>query len=267
MSIFIRPFSSILEHRRLVFDLVRRDVSARYKGTLLGLTWAILNPLCMLALYTFFFTAILKAKWNVGETHANYGLMLFCGLIIHGWMADVLSRSPELLASNRNYVKKVVFPLDALTWISVLSALVQILLSLLLLIVLSLFMGNILSWSMLFLPVVLTPLFFMLLGLGWFISSLSVFFRDIGQFMGSLITLLIFTSTAFFSLETAPELIRPYLLFNPLTIIMDSLRQVTILHQYPDWGLLAWHSVASIVIFYAGYFWFERTRPGFADVI
>lgn len=267
MLIYFRPFTGVIEHRRLIIDLVKREIFNRYKGTLLGVVWSVLNPLLMLGLYTFFFTAILKAKWSIGETQANYGLMMFCGLIVHGWMADVLSRAPELLAANRNYVKKVVFPLDTLTWISVLSALVQVMLSLLLLVVLSIFMGNSFSWTVILLPIVLAPLFFMLLGLGWFISSLAVFFRDIGQIMGSFITLLIFTSTAFFSIDTAPQLIQPMLLFNPLTIIMDSLRQVLILQQQPNWILLLWHALVSILIFFAGYFWFDRTRPGFADVL
>ncbi len=106
----IALFGSALKHKSLIRDLVIRDISARYKGTLLGMVWALLNPLLMLGLYTFFFTLILKSKWGVGDTQANYGLMLFCGLIVHGWMAEVLSRSPDLLSSNRNYVKKSRLP-------------------------------------------------------------------------------------------------------------------------------------------------------------
>lgn len=263
----IAPFYTLLKHRRLIFDLTRRELAARYKGSLLGIFWAVLNPLMLLALYTFFFSLILKAKWGVGETPPNYGLMLFCGLIVHGWMADVLSRAPELLAANRNYVKKVVFPLDALGWITVFSALVQLVLSVIILAILSLLLGQGISWTILLLPLVLLPLMLLLLGLSWFISSLAVFFRDVGQFMGSLLTLLLFTSTAFFSLETAPEVIRDLLLFNPLTIIMDSVRQVVILHQMPNWQLLGLHSIISLMVFWLGYAWFQRTRPGFADVL
>lgn len=261
------PIRTLCQHRRLIRDLTRRELAARYKGSLLGILWALLNPLLLLTLYTFFFSMILKAKWGVGETPPNYGLMLFCGLIIHGWMAEVLSRAPDLLAANRNYIKKVVFPLDALSWITVFTALVQVVFSLLILAILALVIGQGISWTIVLLPVVLTPLLLLLLGLSWFISSLTVFFRDIGQLMGSLLTLLLFTSTAFFSLETAPESIRGLLLFNPLTIIMDSLRDVMVLHQLPDWELLGVHTLCSIVVFILGFVWFERTRPGFADVL
>ncbi len=267
MSLLLKPWASFWSNRRLIRDLVRRDVVARYKGTLLGMAWALLNPLLLLALYTFFFTAILKAKWGTGDVSANYGLMLFCGLVVHGWMADVLSRAPDLLSSNSNYVKKVVFPLDALCWISVISALVQVSLSLLILATMCLFMGIGLSFTALLAPVILAPLFIMLIGLGWFISSLSVYFRDIGQFMGSFLTLMLFSSTAFFSLDTAPDIIQNVLLFNPLTIIMDSLRQVVVLHTYPDWALLGTHTLVSLVVFFSGYYWFEYTKAGFADVL
>lgn len=260
-------FRSVNEHRLLIRDLVIRDITARYKGTLLGMVWALLNPLLMLGLYTFFFTIILKAKWGVENISANYGLMLFCGLIIHGWMAEVLSKSTELFASNRNYVKKVVFPLDTLVWITVISSLFQVVLSLSLLCLLALIMGNGLSWNVLFLPLILLPLFIMLLGLGWLVSSLAVYFRDIGQFMGSFLTLLLFTSTAFFSLETAPEIIRSYLLINPLTVIMDSLRDILILHRQPMWALLIQHGVISSIIMFLGYWWFNKTKRGFADVL
>ncbi|MFM4730077.1 ABC transporter permease [Aeromonas salmonicida] len=263
----IALFGSALEHKSLIRDLVIRDISARYKGTLLGMVWALLNPLLMLGLYTFFFTLILKSKWGGGDTQANYGLMLFSGLIVHGWMAEVLSRSPDLLSSNRNYVKKVVFPLDTLVWITVLSSLFQVFLSLVLLCLLALLMGNGLSWTLFLLQLVLLPLFALLLGLGWFVASLAVYFRDVGQFMGSFLTLLLFTSTAFFSLETAPEVIRSFLLFNPLTIIMDSLRDVQILHRQPDWSLLSVHAAVSFSVMWFGYRWFSKTKAGFADVL
>ena len=263
----INPFNTLFQYRRLIYDLTRRELSARYKGSLLGILWAVLNPLLLLSLYTFFFSMILKAKWGVNETPPNYGLMLFCGLIVHGWMAEVLSRAPDLLASNRNFVKKVVFPLDALSWITVFSALVQLVLSIIILAILALILGQGVSWMIVLLPVVLAPLLLLLLGLSWLISSLAVFFRDVGQFMGSLLTLLLFTSTTFFSLETAPEKIQSLLLFNPLTIIMDSLRKVVIQHQMPDWELLGLHALISFIVFLFGYYWFERTRSGFADVL
>lgn len=255
------------QHRRLIFDLTRRELAARYKGSLLGVAWALLNPLMMLALYTFFFSLILKAKWGIDDTAPNFGLMLFCGLIVHGWMADVLSRAPDLLSSHRNYVKKVVFPLEALSWITVLSALVQLVMSLVVLVVLAIVLGQGISWTILLLPVVLAPLLLLLLGLSWFISSLAVFFKDIGQLMGSLLTLLLFTSTAFFSLETAPSAIRDLILFNPLTVIMDGVRQVVILHELPNWERLGIHAVISFAVCVLGYAWFQRTRPGFADVL
>ncbi|MGB5855887.1 MAG: ABC transporter permease [Oceanisphaera sp.] len=263
----LTPFLVLPRHRRLIFDLTRRELAARYKGSLLGVAWALLNPLLLLALYTFFFSLILKAKWGIDDAAPNFGLMLFCGLIVHGWMAEVLSRAPDLLSSNRNYVKKVVFPLEALSWITVLSALVQLIMSVVILAVLTLILGQGISWTILLLPVVLAPLLLLLLGLSWFISSLAVYFKDVGQFMGSLLTLLLFTSTAFFSLETAPSAIREFILFNPLTVIMDSVRQVVILHELPNWERLGIHAAISFAICILGYAWFQRTRPGFADVL
>ena len=262
------PWFCAARHKSLVKSLVQREVVGRYRGSMLGFLWSFLNPLFMLALYTFFFQHIMKAKWGAGdESTAGFATMLFAGLVVHGLAAEVLARSTGLITNNVNYVKKVVFPLEILPWTTLISAVFHGVISLLVLVGFSLFSGNDLHWTIILVPLVLLPFCVFLLGCAWFICSLGVYFRDIEQMMGSLLTLLLFTSSAFFSVENAPEILRPFLMLNPLTIIIDAVRDVVIIGRAPNWFLLGCYSSVSLVIFYLGFFWFEKTKKGFADVL
>lgn len=248
--------------------MAKREVTGRYKGSMLGMLWSFVNPLLMLALYTFFFRYIFNAKWpDVGDTTADYAIMLFAGLIVHGMAAEILSRSTGLIVGNVNLVKKVLFPLEVLPWVVLISSLFHTAVSFLVLICFLLVSGGALHWSLLLLPVVLLPLALLFLGVAWFLSALGVYLRDVGQVMGSVVMLLLFTSTVFFSIDNAPAGIRPILLLNPITEIINSVRKVAVYGVSPDWFNLSIYLFVAIIFLQCGYYFFKKTRDGFADVL
>ncbi len=234
----------------------------------MGLQWAILNPLLMLAVYTFVFSVVFKARWGgAEESRTQFALVLFAGLIVHAIFAEVLNRAPALIITNVNYVKRVVFPLEVLPVIALGSALFHGLVSIGVLLVAFLLMNGYLHWTVILIPLVLLPLMILTLGLAWVLASMGVFVRDIGQSIGLLTMLLLFMSPVFFPISALPPEFQPWMMLNPLTFIIEQARQVLIWGRQPNWlGLLAYGAVA-LVVAWAGFFWFQKTRKGFADVV
>lgn len=260
---------SLWTHRQLIFQMTKREVVGRYKGSAMGLLWSFLNPIFMLAIYTFVFSVVFKARWGVGdeETKAQFAIILFVGLIMHGLLAEVLNRAPGLILSNVNYVKKVVFPLEILPVIAMGAALFHSLASLVVLSVALLVFHGAIPWTAIFLPLIALPLVLLTLGLAWFLASIGVFLRDVGQTIGLITTVLMFVSPVFFPITALPEAYRPIIMANPLTFIIEQSRAVLIWGNTPNWLGLAGYSSISILMAWIGYIWFQKTRKGFADVL
>lgn len=260
---------SLWIHRQLIFQMTKREVVGRYKGSAMGLLWSFLNPIFMLAIYTFVFSVVFKARWGVGdeETKAQFAIILFVGLIMHGLLAEVLNRAPGLILSNVNYVKKVVFPLEILPVIAMGAALFHALASLVVLSVALIVFHGAVPWTAIFLPLIALPLVLLTLGLAWFLASIGVFLRDVGQTIGLITTVLMFVSPVFFPITSLPEVYRPFVMANPLTFIIEQSRAVLIWGNTPNWLGLVVYSLISIVVAWIGYIWFQRTRKGFADVL
>jgi lipopolysaccharide transport system permease protein len=262
-------FASLWGNRELILQLTSREVLSRYRGSILGLAWSFFNPLLMLAVYTFVFSVVFKAQWRVGgeESKTDFAIVLFVGLIIHGLFAECLNRAPGLILSNVNYVKKVVFPLEILPWVAAGSALFHFTVSLAVLLSAQLVLQHVPAWTIVFLPVVLAPLVLATIGLAWFLSSIGVYVRDIGQIIGIFTTVLLFLSPVFYPVDALPENYRILLLFNPLTYVIGDARRVLIWGQAPDWAGLMVYACASFVVAWLGFWWFQKTRRGFADVV
>lgn len=261
--------ASLWRNRGLVKAMAQREVVGRYRGSFMGIAWSFFNPLLMLIIYTFVFSVVFKARWGIGgqESKIDFAIMLFIGMIIHGLFAECINRAPALILSNVNYVKKVLFPLEILPWVAFLSALFHGAVSLLILLaVVLIFMGHIPFTALLF-PVVLLPLVLATIGFAWFLSSLGVFIRDIGQITGIITTVLLFISGVFFPISSLPEPYRTWLILNPLAVIIEEGRNVLILGKLPDPALWCIMMAMGLLVAWAGFAWFQKTRRGFADVL
>lgn len=265
----IEMCASVRQHRNLIFQMAKREVLGRYRGSIMGLAWSFFNPILMLIIYTFVFSTVFKARWGTGEdgSQVDFAIVLFVGMIVHGLFSECVNRAPLLITSNTSYVKKIVFPLEILPWIAMGSALFHTAISLVVLLVVQLVLDTRLPWTVAALPLVLLPLVFTTMGFAWFISATGVYVRDIGQTTGIITTILLFISPVFYPITALPERFQIFLMLNPLTFIIEQARQVLIWGQLPDWYGLGLYSIASLAIAWAGFWWFQKMRRGFADVL
>ncbi|MBS7808224.1 ABC transporter permease [Variovorax sp. PCZ-1] len=260
--------SSLIRNRELILVCVKREVQLRYKGSFLGIAWSFVLPLCMLAVYTFIFSEVFKARWNpVSDSKTEFALILFVGLIVFSIFSESISRAPSLIVSNVNYVKKVVFPLEILPWVIVANAVFHACISMLVWLAAYLLFFGLPHWTIVFLPIVILPLVFLVVGMSWFLSSLGVYLRDVGQFIGVAITALMFLSPIFFPLKAIPATYRYLFYANPLTPIIEISRDVLYWGKIPDALTLGIAWITSAVICWLGFAWFQKTRKGFADVL
>lgn len=250
--------------------MTKREVIGRYKGSVMGLAWSFFNPVFMLTVYTFVFSEIFKSRWGGSggnDSKTQFAVLLFVGMIVLSLFSEVINRAPVLILSNVNYVKKVVFPIEILPVIAMGAALFHSLISLGVLLVAVTFFNGYLNWTVVFIPFVLLPLVMLSMGLAWMLASLGVFLRDVGQTIGIITTVLMFLSPVFYPIAAVPETFRPFIMANPLTFIIEQSREVLIFGHPPDWLGLVIYTLISIVIAWAGYAWFQKTRKGFADVL
>ncbi|MOA00692.1 Teichoic acid translocation permease protein TagG [compost metagenome] len=230
--------------------------------------WSLFNPIFMLVIYTFVFSVVFKARWNVGsESKTEFALMLFAGLIVFNLFAECVSRAPSLVIGNVNYVKKVVFPLEVLPWVSLGAALFHFFVSLGVWLIACLILVGELQLTVLLLPLILLPLLLFVMGVSWLLASLGVYLRDVGQIVGVLISVLMFMSPIFYPLTALPEEYRGLLEGNPLTPAVEGARAVLFLGDLPDWPQLGLYSLGAVIICWLGFAWFQKTRKGFADVL
>jgi len=211
---------------------------------------------------------VIKSRWGQGvSSNTSFAVVLFPGLIVFNMFAECVTRAPGLILSNVNYVKKVIFPLEILPWVAMGAALFHAAMSMLVLMGMYAALYHSLHWTIVFLPLVLFPFVLMIMGMSWFLASIGVFVRDIGQLIGMVVASLMFLSPVFFPITTLGAELRPYLYLSPLTLIVEQVRGILIWGQTPEWGSFTLYTLASLMAAWLGLIWFQKTRKGFADVL
>lgn len=270
-SLSVSPLAilrSVWKHSRLIFTLAKREVEGKYRGSIFGLLWTFINPLLMLAVYTFVFSVVFNARWSTGsDSKTEFALALFAGLTVFSLFSECINRAPTLITSNVNYVKKVIFPIEVLPVVAMMSALFHYAVSLLVWLIFYLIFFGIPSGNILLLPVVIFPFCILTLGLCWFLSSLGVYLRDISQIVGVLTTVLMFLSPIFYPITALPESFQPIMELSPLTTAVVQVRDIMLFGKGVDWTALAKQLLISILVASLGFAWFQKTRKGFADVL
>ena len=253
--------------RDLVVELLKREFSGRYRGSFGGLAWSFAQPLFLLAVYTVAFGVILKTRWGLSGGTADYALLLFAGLIVFNACAECLAKAPMLVTGNPNFVKKVIFPLEILPWVMALTALVHALVGVAVWFVGYAVFRGMPPWTAALFPVVLLCLFPILLGIGWLLSALGVFVRDLAQLTVMLSHALLFLTPIFYSLEVAPPVLQRVLLANPLTFIVEQLRQVLFFGVFPGVPGLTLYFGCGLLFAWGSWRVFRHLRPRFADLV
>lgn len=265
------PFVVGWQHRKLILRLARREIEARYRGSALGLAWSVLVPLMMLAVYTFVFAVVFKARWDVQlENQADFAMLVFSGLILFSFFAECLNRAPGLMFENVSYIKKVVFPLEIMPWVTIAVALFNALVGFVVMTVFYLALRGLPPVSAVFFPLLLVPLVLISFGFTCFLSSMGVYLRDIRQFTGVLTTVLMFLSPIFYPISAVPQSLQSWIYLNPLTVLLESSKQLLFWGRLPDAQeatQISLYFLSAWLFAWLGYVWFMKTKKGFADVI
>lgn len=260
--------ASLRDNAGLLRSLVVREVLGRYRGSMLGVLWTFLNPIFMLAVYTFVFGVVFKARWSAGTgSTAEFALALFVGLIAFNLFAECVNSAPSLVLANANYVKKVVFPLEILPMVRLGAAFVHALASVAVWTAFYIALFGLPPATFVWLPVVLVPLLLVTLGVSWLLASLGVYLRDVGQVTALFTTALMFLSPVFYPASSLPGHLQPLFRVNPLTPVIEMLRDTMMWGQPPSATTLAVTYGLGLVVAAAGFAWFQKTRKGFADVL
>jgi len=260
--------TSLVKHRFVIGQLSRRAILGRYRGTVLGLFWSLFTPLVMLGVYTFVFGKVLEVRWpDQGGGNLEFAAILFSGMIIHGILAECLTQASTLIASNPQYVKKVVFPLEALPWVTVISAFFQGLISTGVLVAYLLIVNGSLPGTAILFPLPLFSLTLVCIGIGWLIAATAVFLKDIAQVTGILSTILFFMAPILYPKTALPEGFQNILYLNPITFVIEQFRSVVLWGEMPDWSGLAIYTAVALIFCWGSLVWFQRSRRGFADVL
>lgn len=253
----------------LLRRLTRREFEAKYRGSMLGLAWAVITPVAMMAVYTFVFHAVLAARWpgHVADDRTGYALNLLAGLLVFNVFAECLNRAPRLILENPSYVKKLVFPVEILPVVSLLGAVVSALIGGVVLLLFQWAFAGPPSLTIFMLPLLALPLLALTLGACYLLAGLGVFLRDIGQLTGSLVMALMFLSPVFYPVEIVPQPWRDWLVLNPLAATIGWVRGAVFLGSLPPAGDYFGQLAAGLLVLVLGHRIFMALRPGFADVI
>lgn len=248
--------------------MAERQIATKYKGSALGWFWTILTPLLMLAVYMFVFSVVFQRRWEtaIGDK-GNFALFLFSGLICHGFLAELLSRAPGLIAEKRNYVKRIMFPLEVIPIVAVAAAGFTLLVNLAILLLMYVISIGLPPPTILFFPIVLAPLAIFGAGIAYLFSAVGVFMRDLRHASQILVLLFLFLTPIFYPLESVPEAYRSWTLINPLAAIVHELRGILFFARPPALSTMLPLWVGTTAFALVARAFFMRLREVFADAV
>jgi len=256
-------------HRQLIGQLVRREISQRYRGSALGMLWSLLQPILLLVVYTLVFSLVFQARWpgDFGETTGGYALVIFVGLITFTIFSETVLSAPTLILANRNLAKRSLFPLEVLPLVKVLSALVQATFSLGVLLLFLILMGIAIPWTAFLIPLVWFAMGLLALGVAYFLSAGGVYLRDLDQVVGVIVTALFFGSAIFYPIAQVPNAGRDWIERNPTAVLIEEARRVLLYGEFPLWTESGWVLPLALLFSWTGYMWFMKRKRGFSDVL
>ena len=264
----LAPLALIGRYRELALTLTGRRISARYRGSLLGMLWAVLNPLLMLGIYTFIFSVVFQSKWGIEQgDKPEFALFLFSGLILYSVFSECLNEAPSLLLNNKLYIKQLVFPTEILAWVSVLNGLFNLVINFVILVIFQTVVMGPPTPILLYFPLIVLPIVLITLGSIWFVASIGIYLRDLGHIVRLFTTALLFLSPIFYPASRVPERFQAYYTLNPFGHLLEMSKGVLFYEKAPDPTLLGACLAGSWAFSWLGYMWFMRAKKGFADVV
>jgi lipopolysaccharide transport system permease protein len=262
------PFANAWQFRELIRAVVRRELAARFRGSIFGWLWAIFGPLVMLTAYTIIFSNAVGVPASAKDAGlGTYALSIFVGLIVFNLFSEIAYRSPGLLHEHAGFIKKSIFPSETLAWTASIRALVYAAISLGVLLVFEIGLTSRLPPTFLLLPFIVIPFFLFLLGISWFLMALGSFTRDVAHLMISIVPVLMFATPIFYTIKDVPPNLRIFFHCNLVGNYVEMVRDLLISNHIPDPLLYFGTIAASLFIFFYAYRFFMRYKAVFVDVI
>lgn len=264
----VTPVERAWHFRKLIRAVVRRELAARFRGSMLGWLWAVFGPLLMLSFYTFIFTSAVVTRSSAASGGVgNYALSMFTGLIVFNFFSELASRAPELLREHAHVIKKSIFPSETLAWTATIRAIVYAGISFAVLLVFQIVLMRWVPLTILLLPFVVIPYFLLLLGITWFLMALGSFTRDMSHLMISIVPVFMFATPIFYSIDDVPEHLRLYFHCNAIGNYVEMVRNLLLMNRLPDPALYIGTVLVSLIVFRSGYRFFMRYKAVFVDVL
>ena len=262
------PLLAVVQNHRLIRSMARRDILARYRGSFGDVFWTVLNPLLLMATYFFVFGIVLRTRFGPDQSRTGFALYFLAGML--PWLAfsEPVGRAAFVIMEHRNFVKKLVFPLDTLPINQVVSGLVTELFGAAVFVVALLIVRHSVPATVLWLPVLVVPQLLFTLGVCWFLAALGVYMRDLGQIMALVLTIWFYVTPICYpeSINVSPA-ISAVMRQNPLYVLVRGYRAVFLEGHAPELFPLVKLWVIALALFFLGHIWFYRLRKSFADVI
>jgi lipopolysaccharide transport system permease protein len=258
---------NLAHHQELIRTMTWRDFSARFRGSFGGLFWSIIQPLVMMVIYTIVFSLFLKVKFSTDASPFTFSVYLLCGLLPWSAFSEGMSRCNDIIRSNVNLVKRVVFPLEIFPINAALTATIQQLVGFSLLILLVWFVTGNLHRTLLFVPAILVLQILLAIGINWITASLAVYIPDIGQFISIILTIWMFLTPIFYPEDVVPSQALILFKLNPMARLVKLYRGAFMTGELPNLNELLGTALFCFFIFLLGYFWFMHSKKGFADVL
>jgi lipopolysaccharide transport system permease protein len=260
---FVYPVLTIWRNRSLIRVMVRRDILGRYKGSFGGSFWTVLDPLLNMITYFVVFGIIL---YNHKYSRTYFALYFLAGMLPWLPFTEAVGRSPGVILEHRNFVKKLVFAVETIPVNLVISGLVTELFAVGLYCAFLLAVRHSIPLTILWLPVLIVPQVLFTAGISWFLAALGAFVRDLGRFIGYILTAWFFLTPICYPEEQLPTSI-PFLTKNPLFVLVHNYRAILLENHAPAFGALCKLTLLAILVFVLGHAWFYKLRKSFADMI
>ena len=255
----MKVFKNLYEYRELLKSSIKKDVGGKYKNSVLGVLWSFLYPLLQIAVYAIVFPLIMRSNME------NYTVFVCCGLIPWNFFSTAISRSSFTMIENGNILKKVYFPREILPISVVTSEAVNFVISTIIILAFVLGTGMGLTWYVIFYPVILLIQYILLTGISLFVSSITVYFRDLQHFIGIALQLLFYATPIVYATNIIPESYQWILRLNPMTFIIDGYRSIFYYQQQPDFISLGITLLVSLILCVVGYLLFSKLQKRFAE--
>ncbi|TAL82020.1 MAG: ABC transporter [Beijerinckiaceae bacterium] len=264
----LTPLERAWHFRELIRAVVRRELTVRFRGSMLGWLWAIFGPLIMLTVYTIIFSSAVGVPASAAKHGVfSYAQSIFAGLILFNLFSELAYRAPMLLHEHTTFIKKSIFPSETLAWTATIRAIVYAAISFAVLLVFQLVLTHSIPLTFLLLPFVFIPFFLFLLGISWFLMALGSFTRDVTHLMASIVPVMMFATPIFYSISDVPQHLRLLFKINIIGDYIQMVRDLLLFGHMPDLYLYLGTVLVSLFIFAFSYRFFMRYKAVFVDVI